>query len=110
MPPWSGGRSNCSSTRSTSPASRSAGTAGRWDKPCRTRSVATCTPRPGPTTPAHQRRAPTGIDYLRLVEAQHTAELAERVRYSHLPDSQVPGRLHLPGIDDATNQIVEVTP
>ena len=29
--------------------------------------------------------APTGIDYLRLVEAQHTAELAERVHYSQLP-------------------------
>jgi putative transposase len=64
--------------------------------------------RPDDTSPPTA--APTGIDYLRLVEAQHTAELAERVRYSHLPDSQVPGRLHLPGIDDATNQIVEVTP
>jgi putative transposase len=40
--------------------------------------------------------APTGIDYLRLVEAQHTAELAERVRYSQLPDEQLAGQLQLP--------------
>jgi putative transposase len=42
---------------------------------------------------------PTGIDYLRLVEAQHTAELAERVRYAQLPDGHVPGQLTLPGTD-----------
>jgi hypothetical protein len=36
--------------------------------------------------------APTGIDYLRLIEAQHTAELAERVRYSQLPDGPLPGQ------------------
>ena len=35
--------------------------------------------RPDDTTPPP---APTGIDYLRLVEAQHTAELAQRLRYS----------------------------
>jgi putative transposase len=40
--------------------------------------------------------APTGIDYLRLVEAQHTAELAERVQYSRLPDEQLPDG-HVPG-------------
>ena len=50
--------------------------------------------RPDDTTPPPA--APTGIDYLRLVEAQHAAELAERVRYSRLPDQQVPDR-HLPG-------------
>ncbi|MGI8677640.1 MAG: DDE-type integrase/transposase/recombinase, partial [Jatrophihabitans sp.] len=44
---------------------------------------------------------PTGIDYLRLVEAEHTAELAERVRYSDLPDGHVPGQLILPGTTDA---------
>jgi putative transposase len=33
---------------------------------------------------------PTGIDYLRLVEAQHTAELAARVSYSRLPADQLP--------------------
>ena len=27
---------------------------------------------------------PTGIDYLRLVEAKHTAELADRLRYADL--------------------------
>ncbi len=32
---------------------------------------------------------PTGIDYLRLVEAQHTAELAQRVQYSQLPEAQL---------------------
>jgi putative transposase len=44
--------------------------------------------------------AATGIDYLRLVEAQHTAELADRVRYSQLPDGHVPGQLTLPGTGD----------
>ena len=29
---------------------------------------------------------PTGIDYLHLVEQQHTAELAERVQYAQLRD------------------------
>ena len=42
--------------------------------------------RPDDTTPPPP--AATGIDYLRLVEARHTAELAERVRYSQLPDDQ----------------------
>jgi putative transposase len=53
--------------------------------------------RPDDTTPPP---APTGIDYLRLVEAQHTAELAERLRYSHLPDGPLPGQQPLPGISD----------
>jgi putative transposase len=34
---------------------------------------------------------PTGIDYLRLVEAQHTAELTQRVQYSQLPSEPPPG-------------------
>jgi putative transposase len=42
---------------------------------------------------------PTGIDYLRLVEAQHTAELTERLRYAQLSDNtddgQIPGQLDL---------------
>jgi len=39
---------------------------------------------------------PTGIDYLRLVEARHTAELTERLRYAELTDAgQVPGQLDL---------------
>lgn len=34
--------------------------------------------------------AATGIDYLRLVEAKHTAELAERLRYAQLPENTGP--------------------
>jgi putative transposase len=66
--------------------------------------------RPDDTTPP----APvaTGIDYLHLVQAQHTAELTERVQYAHLREDsptaepapaepvltgQVPGQLPLPG-------------
>ncbi len=49
--------------------------------------------RPDDTTPPAP--TPTGIDYLRLVEQQHTAELAERVQYSRLPDEQLPDR-HVP--------------
>jgi putative transposase len=56
--------------------------------------------RPDDTTPPP---APTGIDYLRLVEAQHTAELAERVRYSQLPDGPLPGQEQLPGISGDTD-------
>jgi hypothetical protein len=33
------------------------------------------------------------------VEAQHSAELVERLRYSDLPDGHVPGQLALPGTD-----------
>lgn len=39
--------------------------------------------RPEPDTPP---AAATGIEYLALVAAQHTTELADRVRYAHLPD------------------------
>jgi putative transposase len=55
--------------------------------------------RPDESTPPP---APTGIDYLRLVEAQHTAELAQRVRYRDLPDGHVPGQLILPGTGTGT--------
>ena len=58
--------------------------------------------RPDATPPP---AAPTGIDYLRLVEARHTAELADRLRYADLTpnttagpvtdDAQVPGQLDL---------------
>jgi putative transposase len=66
--------------------------------------------RPDEASPPAQ--TPTGIDYLRLVEAEHTAELAQRVQYSQLPDQQpadqqppdgqqpdgqIPGQLQLPG-------------
>jgi putative transposase len=43
--------------------------------------------------------APTGIDYLQIVEAEHRSELAERLRYSELPDGHVPGQLALPGTE-----------
>lgn len=57
---------------------------------------------------------PTGIDYLRLVEARHSAELGQRVQYSHLPDGHHPGQLQLPDTGDhgevsATNDDGEVT-
>ena len=64
--------------------------------------------RPDDTTPPEPVR--TGIDYLHLVEQQHTAELADRVRYSQLRDDQMPdapvpdepvrGQLPLPGTGD----------
>jgi putative transposase len=62
--------------------------------------------RPDDTTPPAP--APTGIDYLHLVEAQHTAELAERVQYSRLraeqpPDRPVPGQLQLPGTEHTSD-------
>jgi putative transposase len=50
--------------------------------------------RPDDTAPPPP--AATGIDYLRLVEQEHTAELAERVRYSQLPDQPISGQLILP--------------
>jgi putative transposase len=49
--------------------------------------------RPDDTTPPP---APTGIDYLHLIEAQHTAELAGRLRYAQLGEQHVPGQLTLP--------------
>ncbi len=55
--------------------------------------------RPDDTTPPPP--AATGIDYLRLVETQHTAELAERVRYSQLPDNQqLAGQPQIPDSTD----------
>ena len=62
--------------------------------------------RPDDTTPPEPAR--TGIDYLHLVEAQHTAELADRVQYAQLrdevpdkpvPDGHVAGQLPLPSTD-----------
>lgn len=57
---------------------------------------------------------PTGIDYLRLVEAQHSAELTERLRYADLTgadpndadpntDGQLPGQLDLTQLADIAN-------
>jgi len=57
--------------------------------------------RPDDTTPPP---APTGIDYLHLLEAQHTTELADRVRYSQLPDGHVPAQPTLPGTGTPTDE------
>lgn len=57
--------------------------------------------RPDETTPPP---ATTGIDYLHLIEAQHGTELAERLRYSQLPDGHLPGQLSLPGTDTDTGE------
>jgi putative transposase len=35
--------------------------------------------------------APTGIDYLKLIEARHTAELADRLRYAQITDDDLAG-------------------
>jgi putative transposase len=61
-----------------------------------------------PDEPATPAPPPTGIDYLHLVEAQHTAELAERVQYSQLRDEPVPqghvrGQLPLPNSEPIDN-------
>jgi putative transposase len=53
--------------------------------------------RPDDTAPAP---TPTGIDYLRLVEARHSAELGERVQYSRLPDGHLPGQPRSPDTTD----------
>ena len=68
------------------------------------------------TTP---QASPTGIDYLSLVEQQHTAELADRLRYAQLrhqdapPESaaqiHLPGQLPLPGIDSNDKGLEEDT-
>jgi putative transposase len=63
--------------------------------------------RPDDTTPPAP--AATGIDYLRLVEQQHTKQLAERVRYSTLPDGHVPGQLAQPDTDTDTDTTDEVS-
>jgi putative transposase len=44
--------------------------------------------------------APTGIDYLQIVEQKHSSELAERLRYSDLPD----GQLTLPGTEEQAGE------
>jgi putative transposase len=74
--------------------------------------------RPDEASPPAQ--TPTGIDYLRLVEAEHTAELAQRVQYSQLPDQQpadqqppdgqqpdgqIPGQLQLPGTSQNDDEV-----
>lgn len=62
--------------------------------------------RPDESTPPP---APTGIDYLHLVESQHSSELAERLRYSQLPESQMPGQLTLPDTTDAGTDAEETS-
>ena len=43
-------------------------------------------------TDAPPPQAPTGIDYLRLVEDRHTRALGQRLQYAHLSDPTEPGR------------------
>jgi putative transposase len=50
-------------------------------------------PKARPETPTEPPRATTGIDYLGLLDAQHTATLAQRVNYAALADEQ-PGQEH----------------
>ncbi len=55
--------------------------------------------RPDDTTPPPA--AATDIDYLRQVETQHTAELAERVRYPNSPTARnFPGSRRSPDSTD----------
>jgi putative transposase len=74
--------------------------------------------RPDETTPPEL--APTGIDYLHLIESDHATQLADRVQYSRLadqpdpdqpepdqpppedrlPEGHVPGQLPLPAVGD----------
>lgn len=51
--------------------------------------------RPDEATPAEP--APTGIDYLSLVEARHARELTERIQYSELP---------LPGLEPEAAEVL----
>lgn len=47
-------------------------------------------PKARPETPAAAPQATTGIDYLGLVDAQHTATIAARVNYAALAGDQQP--------------------
>lgn len=83
-----------------------------------TSSAGTCPPRPALTTRHRPSRWAPGSTYLHLVEAQHTAELADRVQYAQLRDEPAPagpaphghlaGQLPLPGTggDDENDEAV----
>ena len=47
-------------------------------------------PKARPEVPAEPPKPTTGIDYLGLIDAAHTAELAERVNYAALTDAEPP--------------------
>jgi len=49
-------------------------------------------PKARPEVPAEEPEPTTGIDYLGLLDAVHTAEIAEKVNYSALSDAEHPGR------------------
>jgi putative transposase len=49
-------------------------------------------PKARPETPAESPRATTGIDYLGLIDAEHTATIAARVNYAALAGDQQPER------------------
>ena len=81
-------------------------TAGPPGRRCRSRSGATCTPRPPPTP--HPPATPTGIDYLRLVEDRQTRSLGERLHYAQLTDPAQPdppaGRVDRGDAEDAATR------
>jgi hypothetical protein len=52
----------------------------------------------------HPPRRRPGSTTLHLVEAAHTADLPQRVQYSHLPDGHLPGQLQLPGTGTGTGE------
>jgi len=66
--------------------------------------------RPDDTTPPAA--TATGIDYLELIEAQHTREISERLCYSQLPDQPTghlpDGPQTLPGITDPNHSSEQV--
>jgi putative transposase len=47
-------------------------------------------PKARPETPAEPPPATTGIDYLALIDAEHTRTLADKVNYAALADEQLP--------------------
>ena len=63
---------------------------GRRARPSRSRSAGTPTPRPGPRSRPSRPSPPTGIDYLALVDARHTADLAGKVNYAALAEPEEP--------------------
>ncbi|HEV3289143.1 MAG TPA: hypothetical protein VG123_09120, partial [Streptosporangiaceae bacterium] len=57
-------------------------------------------PKARPETPAEEPAPATGIDYLALIDARHTAGLAGKVNYSALTSSQDDSRGDDPGTGD----------
>ena len=84
-----------------------------------TRGPAQDRPARAPQSPTRRHHpqppAPTGIDYLHLVEAQHTAELAERCSYSRpaelssCPTGPFRANYQLPGTEHTSDDSGEVS-